>query len=71
MEIQYKKVLSLEAIASEACERIAANQYGINLLLAYELPTQTIVENPLLDVQETAKQWAADVCPDNLPPLAG
>ncbi|WP_217544424.1 hypothetical protein [Vibrio metschnikovii] len=66
MEIQYKEVHSLEAIASEACERIAANQYEINLLLAYELPTQAIIENPLLDVQETAKQWAADVCPDNL-----
>ncbi|TGZ32498.1 hypothetical protein EQ875_03902 [Photobacterium damselae subsp. damselae] len=66
MEIQYKEVASLEAIASEACERIAANQYEINLLLAYELPTQAIVEYPLLDVRETAKQWAADVCPDNL-----
>lgn len=66
MEIQYKEVHSLEVIASEACERIAANQYKINLLLAYELPTQAIVEHPLLDVQETAKQWAADVCPDNL-----
>ncbi|WP_229618332.1 hypothetical protein [Vibrio parahaemolyticus] len=66
MEIEYKSVRSLETIASDACERIVADDCKINFLLAYELPTQDLVRNVLLDVKEKAQQWAADECPDNL-----
>ncbi|OCH58392.1 hypothetical protein A6D98_17170 [Aliivibrio fischeri] len=66
MEIEYTDASSLETIATDACARIDADAYKINFLLAYELPTQSLIRNALLDVQEKAQQWAADECPENL-----
>ena len=35
--IEYKKISSLESIASDACSSIKPDEYKINLILAYEL----------------------------------
>jgi len=66
MEIQYKSVNSLEEIANDATALIPAQDYKINLLLAYELPVNELIRNELLDVQDTARQWSAEECPENL-----
>ncbi|EMP2040100.1 hypothetical protein PPO02_07310 [Proteus mirabilis] len=66
MEIEYTQVNSLEEIASDALMRIEADNYKINFLLSYELTINDLIQNPLLDTQEKAQQWAADTCPENL-----
>ncbi|WP_323955553.1 hypothetical protein [Aeromonas caviae] len=66
MEIEYKSVTTLEEIANDAAALIPAHDYKINLLLAYELPANDLIRNELLDVQDTARQWSAEQCPENL-----
>ncbi|HBJ0691097.1 TPA: hypothetical protein N8095_004045 [Escherichia coli] len=64
--IEYKKISSLESIASDACSSIKPDEYKINLILAYEISTASLIENVLSDVHQLAEQWSADECPKNL-----
>ena len=64
--IEYKKISSLEIIASDACSSINPDEYKINLILAYEISTASLIENVLSDVHQLAEQWSADECPKNL-----
>ncbi|PKI07123.1 hypothetical protein CXF78_07020 [Shewanella sp. 11B5] len=66
MVIKYKKVNGLEDIARDASDSIPEDCFKINFLLAYELPTRSLVKNILSDVHEKALQWSADKCPENL-----
>lgn len=61
--IEYKKISSLESIASDACSSIKPDEYKINLILAYEISTTSLIENVLSDVHQLAEQWSADECP--------
>lgn len=66
MKLDYKEILNLEDIASDAASYISNGYSVFNNYLAYEFDVQLITQSGLSDVTEDAKGWAADTCPDSL-----
>lgn len=68
MEIDYKKIESLEEIANDAISNIADGSSVFNNYLAYEFDIKSVTDSDseFADVTDDAKRWADDVCPKSL-----
>ncbi len=66
MEIDYKKIESLEEIAKDATSDIADGNFAFNKYLAYEFDVELAHAGELSDVTDDAKKWADETCPSSL-----
>jgi len=66
MEINYKKIESLEEIAKDAVNDIVDGNSVFNKCLAYEFDVELVNTGELADVTDDAKKWANDICPNSL-----
>ncbi len=66
MEIDYKKIESLEEIAKDATSDIADGNFAFNKYLAYEFDVNLLNSGELSNITDDAKKWADETCPDSL-----